>query len=83
MGKDGAAPLNPARVTTTPPASRTRLDVLSASPDVRSDGSREWRFRFYDRRPRTRVGRVGVPGDGTRVLAWGLPATSGRVTGLK
>ncbi len=48
---------------------RARFDVLSASSDVRSDGSCKWRFQFYDLRRQKMVGKLRVCGDGTRVLA--------------
>jgi len=49
---------------------KANFDVLSASSDVRSDGSCKWRFRFYDLKRQAMVGKVCVSGDGTRVLAW-------------
>ena len=49
---------------------RTKFDVLSASSDVRSDGSCKWRFRFYDLKQQKMVCKVCVSGDGARVLVW-------------
>ena len=62
-GLDGARKLAVRQV-------RTKFDVLSASSEVRADGSCKWRFRFYDLKQQTMVGKVCVSGDGTRILAW-------------
>ena len=62
-GLDGARKLAMQQV-------HTKFDVLSASSDVRSDGSCRWRFRFYDLKQQIMVGKVCVSGDGTRTLAW-------------